>query len=209
MGTVYTPLSQLPLPDEDAADDVPYWLSQVATKMDPALVLYATSTTDRDARFTNAPAGAICSVLSGVPANPITGVYVKNSAPGMAVWGTVWQPPLPQTWTNITLASGFVSRGTGFEPQIMQESPLFAVMKGSVAKASGGAFSNLDIFGFLPSGFTCPRSKDFPSAGYTGTASTFAETKVSLTGTSGQLQWFGPTTNIVWIGLDGIRIETF
>lgn len=208
MGTTYTSLANLPVPDENAADDVPAWFGMLADQLDTSIVLYATSTSDRDSRYFQAPSGVICVIRE--TGGAIDAVYIKTSGVGTSTWLPIWTAPASSVWTPLSLVAGIVSRQVGtYDPQIRMENSEFAIMAGALAKDDGTAITNGTIIAYLPQGFTIPRSGDFPIATNTNAlGSTASETaKISLAAGTGSLTFFGPA-NITWVGIEGFRFST-
>lgn len=150
MGVSKTPFSQLTIPDKDAARDVPFWLSQLGSDLDTKLVLYATDSTERDAKYSSAPRGVLCvSTTDG-------SVWVKTSSATTLppVWGSVYTPPTTVTWYNLSFQSGYSQGGYSGPPQAAQIGP-FVYLRGSFAKSDGSSLNSGlgsgNSWGILPS----------------------------------------------------------
>jgi hypothetical protein len=196
------------VPDEEAADDVPVDLSFLASQLDQTILLRAASTSERDSKFYDAPSGVVCVVKNADDAavNPgqVTGVYIKTSNAGTAVWSTVWQPSSGLVLTPINLADPFTTRGTPtYDPAVIAEPDgLFASMIGAAVRVDGSTMANGTVVGFLPTGFLpYEQTSDYPvSTSYVvanGGASRIVLNQDST------ITYFGP--NVGFVSFTGIR----
>lgn len=162
MGVNYTQFSGVPVPDEDAVDDVPYWLTQIfGTSLDSALVLKASSNADRDSRLYLAPMGAICVVVDATPT--VQAVYVKTSAPGTSVWGTVWKAPVAPVWTPLSLATDMTYL-TSVPSITVDNNNVWATLKGDIQTISTATLANGTTVATIPSQFVLAETVKIPVA---------------------------------------------
>lgn len=203
MGYTYSDFAGLRVPDENAGDDVPADLSYLAEQLDTAVVLTAVSVSERDSKFYDAPSGVICVVRDG--GGVVSGMYIKTSGPGTAVWGTLWSPPSALTLVALTLNDAYTSRGTpAYDPGVFREAGgIFAQCSGAIVREDGTPIQSGSVVGYLPSGYLPLRSaNDFPVAITSSSAYTTSEPKVSLQG-DGTMTYYGTPTS--WVGFDSIR----
>lgn len=204
MGASFSEFAGLPVPDGQGTDDLSYWLSQLVAGLDTAVVMKASSNADRDSRFYLAPAGSICVVVSG---STVSGVYVKTSAPGTAVWGTVWQPQSPITWTPLVLASNVSQWST--PPSItLSDDNRWGTLRGDVQTVSSAAFVNATLVATIPPPFIVDESVKIPVAfnqvGSSGVAVGYLY--VSSADNSCTLYGINPATmQPQWAALWGVR----
>ena len=203
MGYTYTDFAGLRVPDENAGDDVPADLSFLAEQLDTMTVLKATSTSDRDAKYYDAPSGVLCVVRSD-PGGVVSGVYIKQGDTGTATWGTIWEPPAALTLTALNLADPYTSRGVPtYDPGVYKEpGGIFAQMSGAIVRVDGGQIQSSTVLGYLPSGYLPMRVNDFACAITSSSSYTTSEPKVSLQ-VDGTINYFGTPTN--WVSFDSIR----
>jgi len=163
---------------------------------------------DRDARFYDAPSGVICVIKNADDAstNPgqVTGIYVKTSNAGTAVWSAVWEPSAGLTLTPIQLADQYSTRGTpNFDPSVIAEpGGLFATMSGSVVRTDGGNIVNGSVIAYLPNNFLPYKTTSDYAVATTYFTTSQGNFKVTLNGDS-TVVYYGP--NVTWVSLDSIR----
>ncbi|MFI6986018.1 hypothetical protein ACIBSV_46700 [Embleya sp. NPDC050154] len=91
-----TTYAQLPVPEDDEADLVPYWLSLLGEKLDTSTVLQATSAYDRDVRYGAGPRGLLVVCNTG---STVNAVWIKTGGVGDPTWAVIWEPmPSAQAW---------------------------------------------------------------------------------------------------------------
>lgn len=204
MGYVYTSIAKLRAPDEHAADDVPAELSFILGQLDTAIVVQAATTGDRDSLYAAAPSGTLCLVRAPGPPSVLTGLFVKTSDPGTAVWDTVWVPTSALAFSAINLTGDYTSRSTPtYDPGVWKENAYFATCVGSVVRVDGTPIVQGSILGYLPSDKLPLRPNgDYAIAtAYSGSTGP-GNIKISI-GADGGMTYFGP--NVAWVGFDGLR----
>jgi len=208
MGYTYSDFAGLRVPDEDAADDVPADLSYLVEQLDTGVVLRAVSSSDRDSKFYDAPSGVLCVVRN--PDDAVTdpgkvfGVYIKQSNPGTAQWGTVWEPPSALNFVAISIADQFASRGTPvYDPGLwLEPGGVFVSLKGAVIRQDGATITSGSVLGYLPSNYLpLAAASDYPCATAYHSSNQGAY-KIGLT-SDGVITYYGPNVN--WVGFDSVR----
>lgn len=205
MGVNFSQFAGLPVPDSAATDDLSYWLTQLADGLDTSVILQATSNADRDSKFYLAPMGAICVVVTATPA--VTGVYVKTSAPGTAVWGTVWQPQSALVWTPLNLALNM---------QTFQSVPSLTIdaanrwvtLKGTLQTISTAALTNGTTLASVPSPYVVDDTIRIPCAMNQVGSSGVAVGYVGISAADNSITMFGinaATMQPQWVDLAGVR----
>lgn len=205
MGYVYTDNAKLRAPDDDAGDDVPADLSYVLAQLDTAVILQAPTKGDRDNLYLQAPSGVVCLVRAASAPHTLTGLYIKTSDAGSAVWGVIWEPASAFSLTAIQLSDSYTSRGTPqYDPGVwLEPGGYFASCHGAVVRVDGNKCTNGDIIGYLPTNFLpLYPSNDYACATAYSSGTGNGTAKVSIQ-VDGSLQYFGP--DVAWIGLDSIR----
>lgn len=206
MGATYSAFSALPVPDTAANNDVPYWLSQLVAVMDTKLLLTATSTTDRDSRYFNAPSGVLCVVRDGTGA--ILGVYVKTSNAGTSVWATVWAAPVPQVPVNIPLSDGV--QVTNGKPPVAVYNPAVNTWSlwGNVAFTNGTNIPTNTILGTIPAAISLstvqPYYEGVAPTSVGGAGSPSGGAKISFQPGGNIVVFLPPAVSPAWVGFDGI-----
>lgn len=209
MGATFSALSALPVPDTAASNDVPYWLSQLVATMDARLVLVATSTTDRDSRFFNAPSGVICVVRdSGTGA--VIGVYVKTSNAGTSVWSAIWSAPVAQTPVGIPLADGIQTANGKLPIAVYNPSANTWSLWGNVGFTNGTNIVSNTVLGTIPAAISLSTVQPY----YEGVAPTSVAGANGPVGTAkisfqsgGNIVCYlqqTPAVGASWVGFDGI-----
>lgn len=205
MGVNNTPFSQLPIPDKDAARDLPYWFSQLGNALDSKLTVYATSASNRDSLFATAPRGTLCiSTTDGT-------VWVKTSLATAlpATWGTVYSPTLPLTPINITLESGFQSINSKTAMVLYNPASREWNVWGNVARTDNSSISAFTTIGYLPAAVKLPTYQawwDGAVGIQTGSAFDFSSGKVGIFVDNNRITYYGHDCS--WVSLDGIKLPS-
>ncbi|GAA4688185.1 hypothetical protein [Streptomyces youssoufiensis] len=132
----------LPVPAGGDGPDVPAWLADMATAVDPHLVHDVTNLADRNSRFAGAPLCTLCVAADGT-------TWVKTSA-SANTWVTLWEP-LP-AWQPVTLATGYTASG-GYTPQARLIGKR-VYLRGRIERSDGQVVPNQGVkVGSVPS--TC------------------------------------------------------
>lgn len=206
MGTIYTKFAGLPVPDDTAQDDVPYWLSQLANGLDPKVVCRATSTSDRDSKFYQADPGLLCIVVSA--SGTVSGAYVKTSAAGTSpTWGTVWEPPVAPTPIPLNLVDG-MGVANGKTPVAVYNAGSHEwVLWGNINLTSGGNIANGTTLAYLPAQVAMSNVQNYYEGASTSSVSGSATSgtgKINVTPSTGAVTFYGTATP--WVGVDNIRL---
>lgn len=208
MGATNSALAGLPVPDTAAPNDVPYWLSQLVAVLDTQVLLTATTTSDRDSKFFNAPSGVVCVVRGND--GTVVGVYVKTSDPGTSTWSTLWTAPVAPTPVDIPLADGI---------QVTNGKPPIAVFNaaantwtlwGNVAFTNGSNIPNGTVLGTLPAAVQLstiqPVYEGNAPTSVAGTNAPSGAAKISVAASGSITIFLGTGVQPVWVGFDGIVI---
>jgi hypothetical protein len=209
VGSVLSAFSGLPVPDSAASNDVPFWLSQLVAVMDDALILTATSTTDRDSRYFNAPSGVICVVRGASSPFAITGVYVKTSDVGTATWSAIWSAPAPASPVPIPLADGFQTTN-GKPPVAVYSAPSNTwTLWGNIAQINSGNIISGTQIGSLPAAVALnatiqPYYEGISTSSMTGSGWPSGAVKISIAASGTITVGMAGNIQVSWVGLDGI-----
>lgn len=205
MGATYSQFSALPVPDTAGNNDVPYWLSQLVAGLDTKLLLSATSTSDRDSKFFNAPAGVVCVVATGGTA---TGVYVKTSDVGTSVWATVWTAPVAPTPVTIPLADGLQATNGKTPVAVYNATTNTWTLWGNIATVNGSSIGNSTTLGTLPAAVSLatyqPYYEGVSTESVSGTGTLPGAVKISINSSGSIIAYMGSGLATNWVGLDGI-----
>lgn len=205
MGVDFSQFSDIPVPDEAGVDDVPYWLTQLVSAIDPVLVLQASSSADRDSRYAQAPMGAVCVVVTAAPA--VQGVYVKTSAPGTAQWGSIWNAPAAISWTNLSLASNITQLSSA--PQIsIEDNNQWGNLTGDLQTIDASTLTNGLTVATIPSQFVIAKTTRQPVA-INQVPGSWGTGYVVIDQTTGNINTWGITASAQpqWIDLSGVRFQ--
>lgn len=205
MGVDYTQFANIPVPDENAVDDVPYWLTQFADVIDPQLVQYASDNADRDARYYLSPMGTVVVVVDSTPA--VEGVYIKTSAPGSATWGNLYTAPAAIAWTNLAMATNITSLSS--LPQIsVEKNNQWANLTGDLQTIDTTTLVNGMTVATIPSQFIIAKTIRHPVA-MNQVPGSWGTGYVVIDQTTGNINTWGITASAQpqWIDLSGVRFQ--
>jgi hypothetical protein len=175
--------------------------------MDPRLILTASSTSDRDSKFFNAPAGVVCVVETGGTA---LGLYVKTSDVGTASWSTVWTAPVAPTPVAIPLADGFQATNGKNPVAVYNSAANTWTLWGNIATVNGSTISNSTTLGTLPAAVQVatyqPYFEGTSTMSVSGTGSPPGTVKISVNSSGSIICFMGSGVATNWVGLDGVVI---
>lgn len=206
MGALYSAFSTLPVPDSAGTNDVPYWLTQLVSTLDARLILTATSTTDRDSKYFNAPSGVIC-VVRNSGTTEVIGVYVKTSDVGTSIWSAIWTAPVTPTPVAINLADGFQATN-GKNPVAVYNSAMNTwTLWGNIATVNGTNIASVTTLGSLPAAVALSTVQPYYEAAVpisvSGTNAPPGTCKLSIPPSGNIVAYFGTGVQTSWVGLDG------
>lgn len=208
MGSTNSTFSGLPVPDENATNDTPYWLSQLIASLDTKTVLTAVSTSDRDSKFFNAPAGVVCVVKS--VSNVVSGVYVKTSDVGTAVWSAIWTAPGPLKQVPIPLADGFQTANGKSPIAVFNPVPNTWTLYGNISAVNSTNISSATTLGTIPPAVSLSTVQPYyEGAGVCsvgGTGSVPGVCKISVTASGSIIVYLASGVATPWVSLDLITL---